>query len=198
MDYTRSKQEWNSHFVEWSEGSFQAMGRYVAENSEPGAVAVFQDMGGAPWTSPDVRWVDTIGILSGFVGKELAAIELNPFMRAQRRARPGGRAAIQRFERRVRDYCFDQDPQWIAFIAYISKPERKRREFGRRVAKAVAAGESVETLFAPRLKANSHAHGIYSDPRFARDYEIVQHWKRNEGYWVVLFKKKDGGPGADL
>ncbi len=111
-------------------------------------------------------------------------------MRGARRSRPGGAEAIREFDRRVRDYCFDQDPDWVAFIAYISKPQRKRKGFARRVKKAVAEGAPVEPLFASRLKANSHAHGMYQDPRFARDFEFVRHWKRNAGYWVVLFKKK--------
>ncbi len=190
VDFTAKKQDWNSHFVDWSERSFQAMGAYVAERSEPGDVAVFQDMGGAPWRSPDIVWIDTIGILNRFVAQELAAIELNPFMRGAKRKTPGGSAAIRGFEKRVREYAFEQDPEWIAFIAYVSKPQRKRRAFARRVALAERAGESVEPVFAPRLRANSHAHGIYKDPRFARDYVFERYWKRNAGYWVVLFRKR--------
>jgi len=190
VQFTASKQRWNSNFVTWSQDSFQAMGAYVAERSEPGDVAVFQDMGGAPWTSPDIVWIDTIGILNRFVATELAAIGLNPFMRSQKRSLPGGREEIQQFDKRVRDYAFDQDPEWVAYIAYVSKPQRKRRAFAARIKKAEKAGESVEPIFAPRLKANSHAHGMYQDPRFARDYVFEKYWKRNAGYWVVLFRKR--------
>jgi hypothetical protein len=193
VDFTSSKREWNSNFVPWSQNSFQAMGAYVAERSEPGTVAVFQDMGGAPWTSPDVVWIDTIGILNRFVAHELASIGLNPFMRRAKRTLPGGAQEIRDFDDRVREYCFEQDPDWVAFIAYVGKPQKRRAKFARDIAKAERSGASLERLFSPRLKSNGHAHGMYQDPRFARDFEYVKYWKRNAGYWVVLFRKK----GAD-
>ena len=41
------------------------------------------------------------------------------------------------------------------------------------------------------IRDSGHTQGIYTDSRFAQSYTFEKDWKRNAGYWVVLFKKKD-------
>ena len=187
VDFTASKQSWNSNFLRWSQGSFFKMGDHIAERSEPGDVVVFQDMGAAPFAAGEQTWIDTIGILNRFVGEQCREHRVNPFMKGLRRQTPGGRGAISAFQTSIRNHVFEQDPDWIAFVAYVSKP--KRKEFGRKVKKAVRGGGDIERVFARYLERNGHAQGIYSDARFQAEYTFEAHWRRNAGYWLVLFRK---------
>jgi hypothetical protein len=191
LAYAREQAAWHSNYRDWSERSFQAMGRYVQARSEPGTTVVFQDMGGAPYASPRIRWVDTIGILDRTVARELAKNHVNPFLRDARAREPGGRAALREMDARLRDYFFEQEPAWIAFVAYIS--EGQRGDFARKVRKVGDDPEELEALFRPRIRGTSHAHGLVADSRF-EDFVFEQFWKRNNGYWVVLYRHKGHDP----
>jgi arabinofuranosyltransferase len=182
------KADWHGNYVRWSEKSFMAMGRYIAERSETGDVVAFQDMGAAPISAPDQVWIDTIGILNRTVAKELAAIELNPFMRGEKAKTPGGSQQIREFDARIRDYVYDQDPEWLAFIAYV--PRRQRSKFNKAMKAAKRDRDEQEQNLRRRIDRNTHAHGISKDSRFD-DYEYVRYWKRNMGYWLVLYRKAD-------
>ena len=188
VEYTASKAQWHSQYVGWSERSFQEMGRYVSERSEPGDKIVFQDMGAAPFAGGDLVWIDTIGILSRFVGEQCQEHRVNPFMKGERRKTEGGAAAVRAYEKAIRDHALEQEPEWIAFVAYISK--RQRTKFKQRVRQARRANEPVEPIFAPYLKRNGHAQGIFSDKRFQSDYVWEAHWRRNNGYWLALYRRK--------
>ncbi len=189
VDFTASKQQWNSNFVRWSEQSFQKMGAYVAERSEPGDTIVFQDMGAAPFMAGDLIWIDTIGILNRFVGEQCREYRVNPFMKGLRRRTPGGQAAVNAYEKAIREDVYAKDPDWMAFVAYV--PKSQRSKFGKQVAKVARAKGDMEEVFGRRIRSNGHTQGIYTDPRFPRSYTFEKYWKRNAGYWVVLFKKKD-------
>ena len=187
------------------------MGKYIAKRSEPGDVVVFQDMGAAPFSAPDQVWIDTIGILNRTVAKELSAIGMNPFMRAMKSAQPGGRQQIREFEAKIRDYVFEQDPDWIAFVAYV--PKKIRRSFrngynkirdGRRDHEVVG-DPKVEAHFRKRSERNRHAQGIARDPRFASGYQFERVWKRDpnlrtwgkrRGYWLVLYRARPSEAGS--
>lgn len=198
VDYTMGHHRAEADFVRQSETGFQAMGRYMEERARPGDTAIFQDMGGAPFAAPSVRFVDTIGILDRTVARELAAIRLNPFLRHLKARQPGGNAQIAEFDRRVEEYLFDQDARWVAFTAYIGRSQRKK--FGRSYDEAEGDPEAVQRLFAPSLRGNSYYHGLYADPRFARLYRLEKVWKRNVGYWLVLFEKRSEAepPAAEV
>lgn len=188
LSLASAKAAWHGNYRAWSEKSFMAMGKYIAERSETGEVVVFQDMGAAPISAPDQTWIDTIGILNRTVAHELAAIELNPFMRREKRTTPGGRQAIADFEARIRDYAFEQDPSWIAFIAYV--PKAQRSKFNKAMKRARKDKGEQESILGKRIARNTHALGISQDGRFD-DYEYVRYWKRNMGYWVVLYRKAE-------
>ncbi len=190
LSYADSKSDWHDNYRRWSAKSFMAMGAYVQEHSEPGDVIAFQDMGAAPFAGGDLEWVDTIGILNRFVAHELADIKLNPFMRSEKRSQPGGSEQIRAFDRTVRNYVLDQEPEWLAFVAYI--PKRSRVAFNKEI-KKLRRGDSddLSAKFLRRIQGNSHVHGITRDPRFKADYEYERYWKRNMGYWVVLYRNKN-------
>ncbi len=189
LAYADSKSGWHDDYRRWSERSFRAMGRYVAEHSEPGDVVAFQDMGAAPIAANDLIWIDTIGILNRYVAHELAAIELNPFMRGEKRRTPGGAAAVRAFDGRIRDYVLEQEPSWLAFIAYVPKPSRSA--FKKKVKRLDRDDDEdgLEEHFLSRIRGNSHAHGITKDDRFEDEYRWERFWKRNDGYWVVLYRR---------
>ena len=210
LDLAEKKREWHNAYVRSSEASFQSMGKYIAKRSEVGDVVVFQDMGAAPFSAPDQKWIDTIGILNRTVAHELASIGMNPFMRSIKSAQPGGRAEIRAFESRIRDYAFEQDPKWIAFVAYV--PKKKRRSFRNRYNKLrdgrkdhqVLGDAQIEAHFRPRIESNRHAQGIARDPRFDKGYEFERIWKRDpnlstwgkrRGYWLVLYRARSDQEG---
>ena len=190
VDYTASKANWHGQYLGWSERSFQEMGAYAAERSEPGAKIAFQDMGAAPFAGGDLIWIDTIGILNRFVGEQCQEHRVNPFMKGERRGTPGGAAAVKAYEEAIRNHVLEQEPEWMAFVAYVGKGQRD--SFKKKVRQAGRAGEPVEPVFAPYLKRNGHAQGIFTDPRFQEDYVWEAHWRRNNGYWVVLYRRSEG------
>ncbi|MBN93230.1 MAG: hypothetical protein CL928_04050 [Deltaproteobacteria bacterium] len=205
-NYLDSKQEWHSAYTKSSEASFQAMGRYIAERSDVGDVAVFQDMGATPWASPDVIWLDTIGILSREVGRELSRIQMSPLLRTEKSRQPGGRAQIKEFEKNIRNHIFEQEPDWMAFVAYVSKGQRKKFRQKYNKLKKGLKGEQllgdpdIEKHFLKRIQRNRNALGLARDSRFKENYEFVRVWKRDpnlrtwgfrRGYWLVLYRSKD-------
>ena len=190
------KAAWHNRYVESSEKTFQAMGRYISERSKPGTVVLFQDMGGAPFAGGDLRWIDTIGILNRRVAREHSEIGLNPFMRGIKRSTPGGGKEIQAMDARLRDYFFEQDPQWIAMVAYVGKGGGKRGKIRRNFKRAGSNKKKQAKLFSSRVKRNSHAHGIAKDPRFTKNFSYEKAWMRNRGgYWLVLYKRRAPSPG---
>ncbi len=77
----------------------------------------------------------------------------------------------------------------MTFIAYVPKPSRSR--FKKDVRKLERADDDygLEEHFLKRIHGNSHTHGITRDDRFEQDYSWVRYWKRNDGYWVVLYER---------
>jgi arabinofuranosyltransferase len=193
LPYAHSKAGWHDNYRRWSERSFQAMGKHIADRSEPGDLVAFQDMGAAPIVANDQIWIDTIGILNRHVAQELAAIGLNPFMRGEKRSTPGGAQAIREFDDRIRDYVLDQEPAWLAFVAYV--PQSARSGFKKSVKRLERDGDddALEELFLKRIHGNTHAHGITKDRRFRDDYRWERYWKRNDGYWLVLYERRGHG-----
>jgi hypothetical protein len=184
------KADWHNRYVESSERTFHAMGRYIAKRSDPGTVVLFQDMGGAPFAGGDLRWVDTIGILDRTVAREHAAIGLNPFMRGIKRGTPGGAQAVRDMDARLRDYFFAQEPEWIATVAYVGKGGKNRPKIRRKFKQARGDKQRQAKLFAKRVRRNSHNHGLVSDPRFGEHFTYEKAWMRNRGgYWLVLYKR---------
>jgi arabinofuranosyltransferase len=191
LKFTR-EHRYEDRYLEMSEKSFQQMGRYILEHSDEGDKAIFQDMGACPYAGYPRHFVDPIGVVDYFVAHELAAIELNPFLRGVKAAQPGGRQAIVEFDARVRDYLLEQDARFIGMVAYVSKrPKSKRSEFRKRFDAAMDSGDpdAVEAVLAPRLSRNSHHHGLYTDSRFEERYHYVRTWRRNNGYYLVLFER---------
>ncbi|MEE2828376.1 MAG: hypothetical protein VX498_04235 [Myxococcota bacterium] len=191
-DLLEQKRDWHNRYVDSSKKSFQAMGAYISARSEPGDVVLFQDMGAAPFSAGELRWVDTIGILDRTVAREHAAIGLNPFMRGLKRRSPGGAEAISDLDKRLRDYFFDQDPDWIAMVAYVGKRGGKRKKIRRSFRKAKGDKEREAKLFINRVKSNAHAHGIARDRRFRDHFSYEKAWMRNRGgYWLVLYRRNE-------
>jgi hypothetical protein len=190
MELNLAKAERHSRYLAWSEDSFQAMGRYVRKRSEPGDVVVFQDMGAAPFVAGDLRWVDTIGILDQTVARELRAEGVNPFLRNRKRREPGGALALRQMDQRLRTYFLAQDPDWIAFIAYVAP--RQRRTFWKDWKRIRGDRDQEEAMLLPYFKTGGHSHHLGSDPRFQDGFTYVRAWDRlNHGYWVVLYRAND-------
>jgi len=194
LQVTDDSHSWHNRYVQMSEDSFQEMGRYILERSEPDDVAIFQDAGACAFAAHPIEFVDPIGVLNPFIAHELAAIEMNPFLKGVKRAQPGGVAEIRELDRKVCEHLYEQDARWVGMVAYVGKkPKGNRSKFRKKYQAALDSGddEQLEAVFRPALTRNSHHHGMYSDRRFAQRYELEKTWKRNSGYYLVLFQRKD-------
>jgi len=189
FEFAAKWEEKHNRYLPDSITSFQAMAKYVDERSAPGEVIVFQDMGAAPFVAGDMRWVDTIGILDERVSYELSTTGVNPFMRGAKGKTPEGRRALKEMDARLRDYFFEQDPSWIAFVGYIGR--RERRSFRKKWRKAEGDPVKEEKLLAPEIR-HGHNHYISRDPRFAEGFHFVDAWPRSKKtYWIVLYRAND-------
>jgi arabinofuranosyltransferase len=180
-------------YLKMSRNSFQRMGEYIRTNSDPSSdTAIFQDMGACPYSAYPVRFTDPIGVLNPFVAHELAAIGCNPFLRGIKASQPGGREQINELDRKVREHLFEQDARWVGMIAYVSKGGDRRSKFRKRFDALLDRGdvEALEKHLGSRLRGNSHHHGLYNDPRFAQRYEFETCWRRNNGYYLVLYERR--------
>ncbi len=191
LQETEKRGGWHTRYVEMSRDSFQEMGRYMIEHGSPDQVAIFQDMGACPFAAHPMTFVDPIGVLNPFIAHELADMGMNPFLKHVKRAEPGGAAEIREFDRKVRDHLFEADADWVGMVAYVGRGGRSK--FRKKYEAALQSGDRDRILevFDGPLSRNSHHHGMYTDRRFAQRYELERTWKRNSGYYLVLFKKKD-------
>lgn len=170
-----------------SEQSFQALGRHLESQARPGDACIFQDMGAAPWIAKSVRFVDPIGIVDPSIARLTARFRLSPFLRASRASRPGGARDLARFDELARDYLLGRRTRWAAFVAYVPKP--RRDDVARRFAAAEGDPRRLERLFGGLLGANVYAHGLTRDARFRRSYHLDRAWKRDDGYYLVLYER---------
>jgi hypothetical protein len=192
LQFTRDHR-YEDGYLKMSRNSFQKMGEYIRINSDPADAAIFQDMGACPFAGYPVRFVDPIGVLNPFVAHELAAIHCNPFLRGIKASQPGGREEINELDRKVREHLFEQDTRWVGMIAYVSKGGSRRGKFRKKFDALLDSGdvEALEKHLGTRLRGNSHHHGLYNDPRFAQRYEFETCWRRNNGYYLVLYERRD-------
>ncbi|MGI6394739.1 MAG: hypothetical protein ACOX2F_08480 [bacterium] len=200
-----------NRYMERSAASHQALGHYLVENAKENDVVAFQDMGGTPYIASNLNFFDTIGVVDPWMGRELGKIKYNPFLRREKMGTPAGKNEIAVFSTKFRNYLFDEvNPEWVAFVAYSPKVEGKNMSqalaavdlsltqnknvmFPQRTNPLVIDENSlnkVESFFSPSLAGNSYYHGLYSDARFKKRYQLESYWKRTENYWIVLFKKK--------
>jgi hypothetical protein len=164
-----------------------ALGRYLESHAQPGDACIFQDMGAAPWIAKSVRFVDPIGIVDPTIARLTARFRLSPFLRASRASRPGGARDLARFDELARDYLLGRRTRWAAFVAYVPKP--RRDDVARRFEAAEGDPRRLERLFAGLLGANVYAHGLTRDARFRRAYHLDRAWKRDDGYYLVLYER---------
>jgi hypothetical protein len=170
-----------------SEQSFQALGRHLESQARPGDACIFQDMGAAPWIAKSVRFVDPIGIVDPTIARLTARFRLSPFLRASRAKRPGGERDLARFDQLARDYLLGRRTRWAAFVAYVPKP--RRADVAARFAAADGDSRQLERLFGPMLAGNVYAHGLTHDARFRRSYRLDRAWKRDDGYYLMLYER---------
>lgn len=182
---------WTHHrettYLARSERSFQELGRHLEREARPGDACIFQDMGAAPWVAPSVRFVDSIGIVDPEVARLTARFRLSPFLREARASLPGGARDLERYDALVREELLSRDTRWAAFVAYV--PRRLRPRVATRYARAGTDPRRLEPLLAPHVAGNAHAHGLSADPRFRARYRFRRAWKRDEGYYIVLYER---------
>jgi len=190
LQYTK-EHRYEDGYLEMSRKSFQKMGKFILDHSEADDTAIFQDMGACPYAAYPIHFTDPIGVLDHYVAHQLASYHLNPFLRRVKAKQPGGRQELKEFDAKIRDYLFEQEARWVGMVAYVGKGKGRGR-FRRQFDEAMDSGDpdEVHKLLGTRLRGNSHHHGMYTDSRFAERYEFRKVWRRNNGYYLVLFERK--------
>jgi len=190
---TVTARELRHDYYAMMDGSSMAMGRHVLERSASDDVVIFQDLGACPYAAYPLRFVDPIGVLNPFVARELARMRINPFLRRATAARPGGRDALEAFDRTVRDHLFAEDARWIGLVAYLEwRPDASAVERRRRIDEALERRDAVtvETLLARYLSEDRLSCGLYVDPRFGERYRLAGVWRRSSAHYLALFERR--------
>jgi hypothetical protein len=159
-------------YLEADHRAYFPLGDAIAARARPGDWALFQDVGATPYRALDVPFRDPIGLTDRGVSRLYRAAGWSPF----RGPGPGD------LEKRIRDELLGRDPRFIAFVAYVEGP--RRREVRTRFA------QDPETALRPFIAGNSYSHGIPVDPRFTARHRFVGAWRRNDGYYLVLYERR--------
>jgi hypothetical protein len=158
-------------YVEQGRRSYAQLGATIAERARPGDWALFQDCGAAPFRALRVPFLDPIGLTSRKVALLYAEARWSPF-------RGAGPPPL---EARLREELLRPRPRFLAFVVYLEGEQRKlvRERFA----------VDPEGSMRPYLDENPYSHGIPDDPRFRAGYRFVKAWRRNDGYYLVLFER---------
>ena len=81
-------------------------------------------------------------------------------------------------------------------MAYI--PRSKRKDFDEKTSAIPLDDPALSPMLLSRVRRNSHAHGLESDPRFVESYAFRRAWRRNAGYWLVLYERSDPAVKPEL
>jgi hypothetical protein len=159
-------------YLQQGDRAYRAMADVIASRARPGDRALFQDAGATPYRALDVTFDDPIGVVDRRVARMFAAAHWSPF-------RGGGPVGL---EQRLREELLSRNPRFIAFVAYVPRPERA--EVRARVA------TDAEGTLRRYVEENGYYYGIATDGRFRAGFRFVGSWRRNDGYYLVLYERR--------
>lgn len=165
-------------YVAQGDRSYRLLGEAIASRARTGDRALFQDCGRTPFTALAVPFDDPIGLTDRALARLYRKARWSPF-------RGFGPAPL---EAAIRDELLARNPRFLAFVAYVERSERTlvRERFA----------IDPEGTLRPYLRDVSYAHGIPADPRF-RCYRFAGAWRRNDGYYLALYERRDGCAALD-
>jgi hypothetical protein len=154
------------------------LGKFLTRHERPGALVAFQDMGSTPYHAPDLNFLDFIGLCDGTVARARHAHGLHAFVDT------GDGPARLDYDRSMREYYFQRNPQWAILTVYVPGYLMDR------TANQFAANPGPEAL-RESYAGNPYQFGLWDDPRFHQRYVHVRTWPRSRSYYLSLFRRRD-------
>ena len=154
------------------------LGKFLVRHERPGALVAFQDMGSTPYHAPDIDFLDFIGLVDRRIAHARNEYGLHAFIGSD----PNNKKP--QFDREMRDYYFERNPEWAILTIYTPESQMKR------IAEAFDRDPGPGAL-GDTYNNNPYQFGIWRDPRFKANYVHVRTWQRSRGYYLSLFRRKD-------
>ncbi len=170
-----------SNYQARMDASQRAMGDYLQSRLPAGSLVAYQDMGMCPYAARDLRFLDTVGLVS----IEVADIRDREGVRLTGDEAGGPRAsheARERFKSGLRDLLFARRPEAIALQAEL--PEDQAPDLLAR------AHELTVSELTP-LFGGDFSAGIGADPRLASGYRLDRVFPRPKRLILVVFLRND-------
>ncbi|MGM0578829.1 MAG: hypothetical protein ACQEXJ_24110 [Myxococcota bacterium] len=154
----------------WYETMRRSQGRMCRDLAlalPDGATVAYQDMGMCPYSAPDLRFFDYIGLVTRDVARLRHGMGVSMFGVIPREGQDSGQR-LRRFRRALRDMIFDARPGAIALVVRLPTATVRRtadlrpRERGPELLDAVGGyGFSPLLHRDPRLEEQYVLHGLY-------------------------------------
>jgi arabinofuranosyltransferase len=159
------------------------VGRYLQEHSEPGDIAVAQDMGVIPWHAPDVVFVDVMGLVDETVALVRYANHYSPYVRYLLWPDLERRKQIQAMDAELRDYVNSRNPRWFVVNVDIKRGDYK---------KAMRSLEAGNDRHFRSLVDHRDVYNILgATPDFRRDFAFVEGWDFSNIHFLLLYERKE-------
>ncbi len=154
------------------------MGKFLTRHERTGGLIAFQDMGATPYHAPDLDFLDFIGLVDGHVARARHAHGLHAFTGT------GNEHEQRIYDAEMREYFWSRRPEWTILTVY---PPVDREQA---IADAFAKDPTPKAI-GDAYSNNSYQFGIWSDPRFAKEYVHVRTWMRSRGYYLSMYRRRD-------
>lgn len=160
-------------------------GRDLAGLLPAGAIVVGQDMGLMPYTTPELRFIDSVGLVSGDVAEALARYGVTPYGVKNADAATSERVTEEAYKE-IRDRIFARDPAAFILVAHLPADTLALD----------AAATEVGPLRAYRGFFGTFARRLDRDPRLELGYTLVKRYKRASDYVILAFVRNNLVPQA--
>ncbi len=155
-------------------------GRDLAAWLPAGSWVVGQDMGLMPYTTPELRFIDSVGLVSGEVAEILARYRITPY--GVKVADPVlAEANTELAYAEIRDRIFAHNPAAFILVAHVPTATPA----------LAAAAQTVGPLRAYRGYFGTFARRLDRDPRLEEGFVLVKQYARAADYVLLVFVRKD-------
>ncbi len=159
------------------DSSQRTLGRYLDKRLPDGATVAYQDMGLCPWSAPDLRFIDLIGLVSKEVTdlRDKYGVRLSGEEAADRGA---ANTARNTFNRGVRDIVFGRPADAIVLQAVLPQD---------RAADIMAGFRGMDAGSVLQYCNTSYSVGLASDSRLMESYHLDAIFPREPSTLYVVF-----------
>jgi hypothetical protein len=168
-----------------------AVGRFIAEHSNPGDKVITQDMGILPWTAPKQHFIDVMGLTDAFIAHKKANLGYSVYTRHLMEREENLRKEIDRMYQELRDYLFSQNAKWVVAVTYHNSINDAER--------ALASMRSRDTSYFSENFRESHFYfKMGGDRRFNERYTPVGLWQYSSALYLVLYVDRVALSGINI